>query len=160
MLDAVNLGWKLAADLGGWAPADLLDSYHRERHFAGARSMLQTQAQVALRRGQDPAAEALRELFQDLLTGEPLRRLGAMIAGTDVRYPGAAGQHELTGTFAPDLTLRTGQETVSVADLMHSGRPLLLAPPTGRSCARPAGTGSTASIFTPRRPVTGPPTPC
>jgi 2-polyprenyl-6-methoxyphenol hydroxylase-like FAD-dependent oxidoreductase len=126
MLDAVNLGWKLAADLGGWAPADLLDSYHRERHFAGARSMLQTQAQVALRRGQDPAAEALRELFQDLLTGEPLRRLGAMIAGTDVRYPGAAGQHELTGTFAPDLTLRTGQETVSVADLMHSGRPLLL----------------------------------
>ncbi len=77
MLNAVNLGWKLAADLGGSAPAGLLDRYHRERHFAGARAMLQTQAQVALRRGQDPAAEALRNLFQDLLTGEPLRRLGA-----------------------------------------------------------------------------------
>jgi 2-polyprenyl-6-methoxyphenol hydroxylase-like FAD-dependent oxidoreductase len=29
--DAVNLGWKLAAVLNGWAPADLLDSYEAER---------------------------------------------------------------------------------------------------------------------------------
>ena len=63
MLDAVNLAWKLAADVGGWAPAGLLDTYHHERHLAGARALLQTQAQVALRRGQDPAAHALRDLF-------------------------------------------------------------------------------------------------
>jgi 2-polyprenyl-6-methoxyphenol hydroxylase-like FAD-dependent oxidoreductase len=129
MLDAVNLGWKLAAHLGGWAPAGLLDTYHHERHFAGARAMLQTQAQVALRRGQDPAAEALRELFQELLTGEPLRRLGAMIAGADTRYPQPGpgpGQHALTGTFAPDLTLYTSQGATSVADLMHPARPILL----------------------------------
>jgi 2-polyprenyl-6-methoxyphenol hydroxylase-like FAD-dependent oxidoreductase len=125
MLDAVNLGWKLAAELGGWAPGGLLDSYHRERHFAGAREMLQTQAQVALRRGQDPAADALRELFAELLTGEPLRRLGAMIAGTDIRYPGP-GRHALTGTFAPDLPLHTGQGTTSVAELMHRARPVFL----------------------------------
>ena len=37
MLDAVNLAWKLAADIHGWAPAGLLDTYHDERHFAGAR---------------------------------------------------------------------------------------------------------------------------
>jgi 2-polyprenyl-6-methoxyphenol hydroxylase-like FAD-dependent oxidoreductase len=30
--DAVNLGWKLAAEVGGWAPEGLLDSYHTERH--------------------------------------------------------------------------------------------------------------------------------
>ena len=127
MLDAVNLGWKLAAELDGWAPAGLLDSYHDERHFAGARSMLQTQAQVALRRGQDPAAEALRELFQDLIAGEPLRRLGAIIAGADIRYPmPGPGQHALAGTFAPDLTLHTGQGTSSVAELMHPARPILL----------------------------------
>lgn len=29
--DAVNIGWKLAAVLGGWAPATLLDSYESER---------------------------------------------------------------------------------------------------------------------------------
>jgi 2-polyprenyl-6-methoxyphenol hydroxylase-like FAD-dependent oxidoreductase len=128
MLDAVNLGWKLAAVIGGWAPAGLLDTYHAERHFAGARALLQTQAQVALRRGQDPAAEALRELFLELLADEqPLRRLGALIAGTSTRYPmPGPGQHPLAGTFAPDLILHTGQGTTSVAEIMHAARPVLL----------------------------------
>jgi 2-polyprenyl-6-methoxyphenol hydroxylase-like FAD-dependent oxidoreductase len=127
MLDAVNLGWKLAADVSGWAPPGLLDSYHRERHFAGQRAMLHSQAQVALRRGHDPAAEALRELLEDLLTGEPSRQLGAMIAGTDIRYPGPGpARHALAGTFAPDLTLHAGQGTTSVAALMPPARPVLL----------------------------------
>jgi hypothetical protein len=30
--DAVNLGWKLAANLQGWGGQKLLDSYHEERH--------------------------------------------------------------------------------------------------------------------------------
>ena len=87
-----------------------------------------TQAQVALRRGQDPAAEALRDLFGELLADEqPLRRIAALIAGTDLRYPAAGpGQHPLTGTFVPDLTLHTGQGTTSVAELMHAARPVLL----------------------------------
>jgi len=128
MLDAVNLAWKLAAVIGGWAPPGLLDTYHHERHFAGARALLQTQAQVALRRGDDPAAQALRELFLELLADEqPLRRLGALIAGTSIRYPmPGPSRHPLAGTFAPDLTLNTGQGTTSVAELMHAARPLLL----------------------------------
>jgi FAD binding domain len=80
MMDAVNLAWKLAAVIGGWAPAGLLDTYHHERHFAGARGLLQTQAQVALRRGQDPAAEALREVFSELLVDALLIRPDAYIA--------------------------------------------------------------------------------
>jgi 2-polyprenyl-6-methoxyphenol hydroxylase-like FAD-dependent oxidoreductase len=128
MLDAVNLAWKLAAVIGGWAPTGLLDTYHNERHFAGARALLQTQAQVALRRGQDAAAEALRELLLELFADEqPLRRIGGIIAGTDIRYPlPNPSQHPLTGTFAPDLTLHTGQGTTSVAELMHAARPILL----------------------------------
>jgi 2-polyprenyl-6-methoxyphenol hydroxylase-like FAD-dependent oxidoreductase len=144
MLDAVNLAWKLAAAIGGWASAGLLDTYHAERHFAGARALRQTQAQVALRRGQDTAAEALRDLFSELCTDEqPLRRIGALIAGTDIRYepPNSSehaltdlsehaltdlSEHALTGTFAPDLTLHTGQGTTSVAALMHTARPVLL----------------------------------
>ena len=46
--DAFNLGWKLAAQVRGWAPAGLLESYHSERHAAGARVLLNTRAQVAL----------------------------------------------------------------------------------------------------------------
>jgi hypothetical protein len=90
--------------------------------------MLHAQAQVALRRGYDPAAEALRELFQELLVDEqPQRRIGAFIAGTDIRYPSpGSNHHALTGTFAPDLTLRTGQGATSLAELMHAARPIFL----------------------------------
>lgn len=128
MLDSVNLGWKLAAAVSGWASAGLLDTYHDERHLAGARALLQTQAQMALRRGQDPAAEALRELFAELAADEqPARRIGALIAGTDIRYPmPGSGQHALAGTFAPDLALHASQGAVSVAELMRPARPVLL----------------------------------
>ena len=109
-------------------PAGLLDTYHDERHLAGERTLLHTRAQVALRRGHDPAAEALRELFQELLVDEqPLRRIAALIAGTDIRYPPPGpNHHALTGTFAPNLTLHTDQGTTSIAELMHAARPILL----------------------------------
>jgi hypothetical protein len=128
LLDAVNLAWKLAAEVRGWAPAGLLDTYHGERHFAGARALRQTRAQVALRRGDDPAAQALRDLFLELLTDEqPLRRMAALIAGTDIRYPmPGSSPHALAGTFAPNLALHTDQGTTSVAGLMHTARPILL----------------------------------
>ncbi|MGY2010538.1 FAD-dependent monooxygenase [Nocardia gipuzkoensis] len=128
MLDTVNLAWKLGADIHGWAPTGLLDTYHDERHFAGARARLQTRAQVALRRGQDPAAEALRQVFQELLLDEPpLRRMGALVGHTDIRYPMPGSDHDvLAGTFAPDLTLHTDQGVTSVAELMRTARPVLL----------------------------------
>jgi 2-polyprenyl-6-methoxyphenol hydroxylase-like FAD-dependent oxidoreductase len=127
MLDTVNLAWKLGADFHGWAPTGLLDTYHDERHFAGARALLQTRAQVALRRGPDPATEALRQVFQELVVDEPaLRRMGALVAHADIRYPMQGSHHALAGTFAPDLTLDTDQGITSVAELMHAARPILL----------------------------------
>ncbi len=128
MTDAVNLAWKLAAAVHGWAPAGLLDTYHHERHLAGARALLQTQAQEALRRGHDPAAEALRTLFLELLTDEqPLRRMAALIAGADIRSPiPNPNHHALVGAFAPDLALRTDQGPTSVAELLRTARPILL----------------------------------
>jgi 2-polyprenyl-6-methoxyphenol hydroxylase-like FAD-dependent oxidoreductase len=127
MLDTVNLAWKLGAAIHGWAPAGLLDTYHSERHFAAARALLHTQAQVALRRGHDAAADALRDVFLELLVDEqPLRRMGALVAGADLRYPTPGPSHPMAGTFAPDLTLHTDQGTTSVAELMHTARPVLL----------------------------------
>ncbi len=128
LVDAVNLGWKLAATIHGWAPSGLLDTYDDERRLAAERTLLHTQAQVAIRRGHDPAAVALRELFQELLVDEqPLQRIGTLMAGTDIRYrmPGVE-QHALTGRFAPDLTLRADQGASSVAQLMRAARPVLL----------------------------------
>jgi 2-polyprenyl-6-methoxyphenol hydroxylase-like FAD-dependent oxidoreductase len=128
LLDSVNLGWKLAAAVHGWAPAGLLDTYDEERRLAAERTLLHTRAQVALRRGHDAAAEALRELFQELLVDEPpARRLAALMAGTDIRYPlPGYERHPLVGTFAPDIALRTDHGTSSVAELLHGARPVLL----------------------------------
>ncbi|WP_205519097.1 FAD-dependent monooxygenase [Streptomyces olivoreticuli] len=128
MLDTVNLAWKLGADIHGWAPTDLLDTYHDERQFAGARALLQTRAQAALRRGHDAADEALRQVFQELLADEPaLRRMGALVAHNDIRYPVPGPEsHALTGAFVPDLTLHTDQGVTSVAELMRPARPILL----------------------------------
>ncbi|MYW14694.1 FAD-binding monooxygenase, partial [Streptomyces sp. SID2955] len=128
MLDAVNLAWKLAAEVHGWAPPGLLDTYHSERHAAGARTLLHTRAQAALRRGHDPAAEALRELFKELCGDEaPLRRIGTLVAGGDIRHPSPdADEHALTGAFAPDLALDTGHGASSVAELMRPARPVFL----------------------------------
>lgn len=128
MTDAVNLAWKLAAEIRGWAPPTLLDTYDSERRAAAARTMMQTQAQAALRRGHDPATQALRELFRELMVDEqPLRRLGALIAATDTCYPmPGMHHHPLAGTFVPDLVLHTERGITDVAHLMHRARPVLL----------------------------------
>jgi 2-polyprenyl-6-methoxyphenol hydroxylase-like FAD-dependent oxidoreductase len=128
LLDSVNLGWKLAADIQGWAPDGLLATYHDERRLACARNMLHAQAQVAIRRGHDPAALALRELFQELLADDqPLGRLGALMAGSDIRYPFPGhDHHDLIGAFAPNLALHTDRGATSVAELMHGARPILI----------------------------------
>ncbi|MHA6760324.1 FAD-dependent monooxygenase [Streptacidiphilus sp. PAMC 29251] len=65
--DAGNLAWKLQAVLGGLAPAELLDSYHRERHPVAARVVALTSqfariagltAPVAVQRRNDLLAAA------------------------------------------------------------------------------------------------------
>jgi 2-polyprenyl-6-methoxyphenol hydroxylase-like FAD-dependent oxidoreductase len=48
--DAMNLGWKLAATIKGWAPEGLLDTYTAERHPVGAWALEWTRAQVSVLR--------------------------------------------------------------------------------------------------------------
>lgn len=48
MQDAFNLGWKLGAAAHGWAPGNLLDTYHAERHPAGAAVLRNVRAQSLL----------------------------------------------------------------------------------------------------------------
>ena len=46
--DATNLGWKLAAEIRGWAPGALLDSYHTERFPVGLDVIDDSLAQCGL----------------------------------------------------------------------------------------------------------------
>jgi 2-polyprenyl-6-methoxyphenol hydroxylase-like FAD-dependent oxidoreductase len=131
MSDAVNLGWKLAGAVHGWAPPALLDTYHHERHAAASSLLRLTQAQVALRRHDDAAARALRELFTDLMHDQqPVQRLAAAIAGTDNRYDNPqisnAPRMPLAGRFVPNLSLHTEHGATDITQLMHSARPVFL----------------------------------
>ncbi|MFI1484465.1 FAD-dependent monooxygenase [Streptomyces sp. NPDC020747] len=125
--DAVNLGWKLAGQLHGWAPRELLDTYHSERYPVAATVLTHTRAQVALL-SPDPRIDPLRELFTDLIGFEQVSRyLSEKMSAADVRYDmGGAEPDPLIGQFAPSLRLETGQGTRRLADLMHGGRPVLL----------------------------------
>ncbi|MFG2365448.1 rifampin monooxygenase [Streptomyces mirabilis] len=119
--DAFNLGWKLAAEVNGWAPEGLLDSYHAERHPVGARVLDNTRAQITLL-GTDPGAIALRELLSKLMDFEEVNRyVTGMITAIGVRYDFGEG-HELLGRRMRDVGLKRGR----LYELMHGGRGLLL----------------------------------
>ncbi|MET9436778.1 rifampin monooxygenase [Streptomyces sp. NPDC006551] len=119
--DAFNLGWKLAAEVNGWAPEGLLDSYHAERHPVGAAVLDNTRAQITLL-GTDPGATALRELFAKLMDFEEVNRyVTGMITAVDVRYDFGEG-HELLGRRMRDVRLEQGR----LYELMRGGRGLLL----------------------------------
>jgi 2-polyprenyl-6-methoxyphenol hydroxylase-like FAD-dependent oxidoreductase len=127
--DVVNLGWKLAAQVQGWAPPGLLDTYHAERHPAGQRMLSFVRAQGALLAPGEHVT-ALRELISELLTHEQaLRYVVDRLLGLDTRYDfdgDGAPAHPLVGGWAPDLPLRSDGGDLRLAALMHAARPVLL----------------------------------
>jgi len=126
MLDSANLAWKIAGCVHGWAPAGLLDTYSEERRAAAERTLLHTRAQVMLRRAHGPGGDALRALFAELTTDEqPLRRLGALMAGTDAGGPISQGD-PLVGIFATDRALHVDRGDPRFAGMLSAGRPVLL----------------------------------
>ncbi len=129
LLDAVNLGWKLAAEVRGRAPPGLLDTYHTERHAEGERVLLHTRAQGALiGSGTDGRIAALREILAQLLQYEqPLCHLLSLMYALDTRYDtGTADPHPLAGRWAPNLALTAATGATSVAELLRPARGVLL----------------------------------
>ncbi|NGO70348.1 FAD-dependent monooxygenase [Streptomyces boncukensis] len=124
--DAVNLGWKLAAEVHGWAPEQLLDSYHSERHAVGERVMAHTRVQNLMMSG-GPSAEALRTVVTDLLgSAEANLGLSAEVAGTGFRYPVGGGEHALLGRRLPPCGLSTGQGATDTLKLLRPARGVLI----------------------------------
>ncbi len=127
--DAGNLGWKLAAEIHGWAPPGLLDTYDAERQPVGKRVLMATRAATALARPGEHIT-ALRELVSELLRQEQVcRTIIEMITSVDVHYEldaDGSSRHSLLGHWAPDLPLATATGKSRVPRLMHSGRAVLL----------------------------------
>ncbi|TDC73195.1 rifampin monooxygenase [Micromonospora sp. KC606] len=119
--DAHNLGWKLAAEIVGWAPPGLLDSYHAERHPVAADVLDNTRAQMQLM-STEPGPRAVRRLLEDLMDFEDVNRhLIEKVTAIGVRYDLGTG-HDLLGRRLRDVRLKRGR----LYERMYAGRGLLL----------------------------------
>ncbi|WP_061297688.1 rifampin monooxygenase [Herbidospora cretacea] len=123
--DAFNLGWKLAAQVNGWAPGDLLDTYHSERHPVAADVLTNTAAQMHLL-ANEPGVRAVRHVLSELMDFENVARfLLEKVTAIGVRYDLGDG-HELVG--------RRMRNHGDLYASMRDGRGLLV-DPTGRLSA-------------------------
>jgi 2-polyprenyl-6-methoxyphenol hydroxylase-like FAD-dependent oxidoreductase len=119
--DAFNLGWKLAAEIDGWAPEALLASYHDERHPVAAAVLDNTRAQMELV-SLEPGPQAARRLLAELMDFEEVNRyLIEKIIGIGIRYDFGCAD-PLVGRRLRDVALKQGR----LYGLMHRGRGLLL----------------------------------
>jgi 2-polyprenyl-6-methoxyphenol hydroxylase-like FAD-dependent oxidoreductase len=127
--DAINLGWKLAATINGWAPNGLLNTYSAERHPIGGRVLDWTRAQVALMRGDDKTIQLRRIVEEDLLSNvATTTHMVLATSGVSQRYdltPDASTEpgHALVGRLIGDAPLRDGTR---LAEHFHTGRFVLL----------------------------------
>ncbi|MFI6783324.1 rifampin monooxygenase [Micromonospora sp. NPDC050276] len=119
--DAFNLGWKLAAQIRGWAPETLLDTYQAERRPVAADVLDNTRAQTELSStGSGP--QAVRRLLIELMDFDEVNRhLIEKITGIGIRYDFGAGP-DLLGRRLRDIAVRQGH----LYGLLHRGRGLLL----------------------------------
>jgi 2-polyprenyl-6-methoxyphenol hydroxylase-like FAD-dependent oxidoreductase len=126
--DAVNLGWKLAAAINGWAPDDLLDTYHAERHPIGVQLARNARAAIHVRlTGEE--MDPIRGLIGELVAcKDAAGHLAGMLSGLGICYNVGTGDHPLLGRRMPperELTLADGTNT-RIADLLHAARGLLI----------------------------------
>lgn len=119
--DAFNLGWKLAAQVRGWAPETLLDTYEAERRPVAAAVLDDTRAQMELM-ATEPGPQAVRRLVAELMDIDAVnRRLVERITAIDIRYDFGEGP-DLLGRRLRDLDVAPGH----LYGLLHHGRGLLL----------------------------------
>ncbi|MEZ2391525.1 rifampin monooxygenase [bacterium RCC_150] len=120
--DSFNLGWKLAAEINGWAPEGLLDTYHAERHPVAADVLTITRAQSELI-SPAPGPQAVRRLLAELMDFEDVSRfLAERISSIGVRYDFGDGP-ELLGKRLRDIALARGRR---LYELTREGRGVLL----------------------------------
>lgn len=130
LVDAANLGWKLAAVVRGEVPDRLLDTYMAERRPVAEAVLANTLAQAAIMRP-DPQAGAMRDLFANLMQFDDVNRfVGEMMSGLSARYDLGAERDEV-GRLIGDTPIRRGDADASLYGVMQDGMGVLLDASTG-----------------------------
>lgn len=124
--DAINLGWKIAARIAGWAPPWLLDSYHTERHPVGAAVLALTDRLTGLVLHGSPLRLRLNKwlMAAALRSSTGYRRVVGTLSGLEFAYPAPLpNAHPLVGRRATDRPTDRGR----LYEVLRGGRFVLLA---------------------------------
>jgi 2-polyprenyl-6-methoxyphenol hydroxylase-like FAD-dependent oxidoreductase len=138
LVDATNLGWKLAAVVRGQMPESLLDSYTAERRPVAAAVLANTLAQTAIMRP-DPQSGAMRDVMANLLLSDDVNRLiGEMMSGLSIRYD-LGSERDDVGRVIGDRPIKqvpTSDGDAKLYDLMQDGGGVLLDASTDGKASR------------------------
>jgi 2-polyprenyl-6-methoxyphenol hydroxylase-like FAD-dependent oxidoreductase len=134
LVDAANLGWKLAAVVRGDKPDSLLDSYTSERRPVADAVLANTLAQVAIVRT-DAQSSAMRDIFAALMGLDDVNdHIDGLMSGLGTRYD-LESEHDAVGRLIADRPVGAGQARTSLFAEMGSGSGILLDTPDGRAAA-------------------------
>ncbi|WP_053205248.1 FAD-dependent monooxygenase [Jiangella muralis] len=127
--DSANLGWKLAADLHGWAPPGLLDSYDTERRAVGASVVQGSGTLLRLALTGSAPLRAVRNVAGAVAAsiGPVQRKAGEFVSGLAIGYGRSRGDHPLVGKRVPDVSVVTESGTKTrLYEALRGGRFVLL----------------------------------
>lgn len=139
LVDAANLGWKLAAVVRGDKPESLLDSYTSERRPVAAAVLANTVAQIALMRP-DPRSNALRDIFAKLMEFDDVNGyIDGLMSGLSTRYD-LGSEQDLVGRLTGDrLVVEAGIQSSLFAKMAQGDGILLDASSDGDAAGLAAG---------------------
>ncbi|WP_415972364.1 FAD-dependent oxidoreductase [Rhodococcus sp. 077-4] len=128
--DAMNLGWKLAAVLGG-ADEKILDTYHDERHPVGKLVLRSSGATIRMLLLRSVIAQKLRNAVSARILRQPraVDKIAGMFSGVGISYAHRKGEHPLVGTRAAGIPLTGG----TVTEALRNGDFVLI---SERDCTR------------------------
>jgi 2-polyprenyl-6-methoxyphenol hydroxylase-like FAD-dependent oxidoreductase len=139
MIDAHNLGWKLALVASGRAPDALLDTYGAERRPVAEEVLGLTHALVRYGTMSHPVKRMARDVIVPVLarTAAVQRRAARRVSQVYVTYPPgplvrpARGRGTpRTGQRMPDIEVRAGGEATTLYSVLRRGRHVLVVPAT------------------------------
>jgi 2-polyprenyl-6-methoxyphenol hydroxylase-like FAD-dependent oxidoreductase len=122
LVDAANLGWKLAMVVRGEMPESLLDTYTAERRPVAEAVLANTLAQAAIMRP-DPQSGAMRDIVAKLMQFDDVNRsIGETMSGLSIRYDLGSDLDDV-GRLIGDKPISQG---VSLYGVMQDGMGVLL----------------------------------
>jgi 2-polyprenyl-6-methoxyphenol hydroxylase-like FAD-dependent oxidoreductase len=137
IIDAHNLGWKLALVASGRAPDALLDNYATERRPVAEEVLKLTHALVHYGSLSHPVKRRVRDIVVPALGRSPViqRRAARRLSQIYVSYPpGSLARQDRgrgtprAGQRMPDIQVRTGSQPTTLHSVLRAGRHVLVVP--------------------------------